>query len=370
MRVLYFSRDFTPHDHRFLSALAKTEHEVYFLRLERRGHSQEDRVVPQEVEQVIWRGGQQPAKRKDGPALLADLKRVIRKIQPDVIHAGPIQTCALLAALSGFHPLVSMSWGSDILKDADRGPGWRWATKYALKHTDVLVGDCRAVQEKAATFGFPEEQVVLFPWGVDQEQFKPGENPAYRERRDWEDKFVILSLRSWAPIYGVDNVVCAFARAAQVEPDLRLLLLGNGPQAKLIYSIVHRHELEDKVLFGGQVSNKDLAGMYHAADLYLSASHSDGSSVSLMEALSCGLPVLVSDIPGNKEWITEGQEGWLFPDGDETALAEGILRAYAERDRSKFMRVASRKLAEERADWNKNFAKLLEAYEMARKRIG
>ncbi|MDX9865087.1 MAG: glycosyltransferase, partial [Anaerolineaceae bacterium] len=336
-----------------------------FLRLERRGHSQEDRVVPQEVEQVIWRGGQVPAKRKDGPALLAGLKRVIREIQPDVIHAGPIQTCALLTALSGFHPLVSMSWGSDLLKDADRGWVWRQATKIALKHTDVLIGDCRAVQAKAATFGFPEERVVLFPWGVDLEMFKPGENPAYRERRGWKDKFVILSLRSWAPIYGVDNVVRAFARAVQVEPDLRLLLLGNGPQAKLIHSIVHRHELADKVLFGGQVSNKDLAGIYHAADLYVSASHSDGSSVSLMEALGCGLPVLVSDIPGNKEWITEGREGWLFPDGDETALAEGMLRAYEAREKANSMRIASRRLAEERADWNKNFKKLLEAYEMA-----
>jgi glycosyltransferase involved in cell wall biosynthesis len=79
--------------------------------------------------------------------------------------------------------------------------------------------------------------------------------------------------------------------------------------------------------------------------------------------------VLVSDIPGNKEWITEGQEGWLFPDGDETALAEGMLHAYEVRKNSQEMRIASRKLAEERADWNKNFAKLLEAYEMARKRV-
>ncbi len=91
-------------------------------------------------------------------------------------------------------------------------------------------------------------------WGVDLEQFKPGDNPAYRERRGWEDKFVILSLRSWAPIYGVDNVVRAFARAVQVQPELRLMLLGNGPQAKLIHSIVRGYELEDKVLSvaGGQ----------------------------------------------------------------------------------------------------------------------
>ena len=165
--------------------------------------------------------------------MLTDLRRVIRKIQPDVIHAGPIQTCALLTALSGYHPLVSMSWGSDILKDADRSWAWRWATKYALKHTDVLIGDCRAVQEKAAIFGFPEERTVLFPWGVDLETFQPGKNEAYRERHGWQGKFVILSLRSWAPIYGVDNVVRAFARAVQVEPDLRLLLPGKWPASAI-----------------------------------------------------------------------------------------------------------------------------------------
>ena len=367
MRVLYFTRDYTPHDHRFLSALAKTEHQVFFLRLERRGHQQEDRPVPAEVEQVVWRGGQKPARRKDGPALLAALRRVIYRIKPDVAHAGPIQTCAFLTALSGFRPLVSMSWGSDLLKDADRGWDWRWATRFALRHSAVLVGDCRAVQEKAAQFGFPEERVVLFPWGVDLEQFTPGPAEEFRERRNWQDQFVILSLRSWEPLYGVDTVVRAFARAAQVEPALRLFLLGNGSQAQMIRRIIMQHELQDKVAFGGQVNNKKLATYYHAADLYLSASHSDGSSVSLMEALGCGLPVLVSDIPGNREWITEGQEGWLFPDGDETALAEGMLRAAQHSDALANMRIASRQLAEERADWNKNFQKLLEAYELAHK---
>ena len=72
-------------------------------------------------------------------------------------------------------------------------------------------------------------------------------------------------------------------------------------------------------------------GFYRSADLYLSASHSDGSSVSLMEALACGRPVLVSDIPGNREWIENSPAGWLFPDGDDAALAEGILKAYRER---------------------------------------
>jgi glycosyltransferase involved in cell wall biosynthesis len=67
------------------------------------------------------------------------------------------------------------------------------------------------------------------------------------------------------------------------------------------------------------------------ADLYISPSHVDGSSVSLMEALACGLPALVSDIPANQEWVSEGVNGWLFPDGNADILAEKILAVIAQR---------------------------------------
>jgi glycosyltransferase involved in cell wall biosynthesis len=99
------------------------------------------------------------------------------------------------------------------------------------------------------------------------------------------------------------------------------------------------------------------------ADLYISASHVDGSSVSLMEALACGLPCIVSDIPANREWVTNGVNGWIFPDGDVDALA-GIISKAAEQHESlaRFGRNA-RTTAEEKADWKRNFKKLLEAYE-------
>ena len=79
-------------------------------------------------------------------------------------------------------------------------------------------------------------------------------------------------------------------------------------------------KINEKVFFGGHVPQIDLPGYYQAADLYISASHSDGSSVSLMEALASGLPVLVSDIPGNVEWVEPGRQGWLFKDSDVTSL--------------------------------------------------
>jgi glycosyltransferase involved in cell wall biosynthesis len=99
------------------------------------------------------------------------------------------------------------------------------------------------------------------------------------------------------------------------------------------------------------------------ADIYISPSHVDGSSVSLMEALACGLPCLVSDIPGNKEWIVEGENGWLFRDGDADDLVNKILHAIKKRKSFKQIGESARKTAEQRADWKKNFGKLLKAYD-------
>jgi len=84
-----------------------------------------------------------------------------------------------------------------------------------------------------------------------------------------------------------------------------------------------------------------------------------------MEALASGVPAIVSDIPGNREWITPGQEGWLFHDGEAAALAQAILDAAGDPDRRAGLGRAARVLAERRANWEANFPQLLEAYRMA-----
>jgi glycosyltransferase involved in cell wall biosynthesis len=362
---LYFSRDYTTHDFRFLKSLSESEHQVFFLRLERKNRQLEDRPLPEGITQVQWAGGQREARIRDGLRLWFDLKRVIRKVKPDVIHAGPIQTTAFLAALTGFKPLVSMSWGSDLLKDADRNLFYRCVTRFTLKRTTVLIGDCEAVRKKAVSLGFPAKNVMLFPWGIDLNRFVPGKNENFRERRGWSENFVLLSLRAWEPIYGVDVLAKAFVIAARQVPDLRLILLGGGSQAPLIRFIFEQNQLSDRVFFGGQIPQKELPAYYQAADVYLSASHSDGSSVSLMEALGSGLPVLISDIPGNKEWVQENRHGWLFRDGDAADLAEKMVLAYYRRQALPEMGQTARQLAESRADWQQNFQKLLSAYRLA-----
>ncbi|RPI21104.1 MAG: hypothetical protein EHM70_25620, partial [Chloroflexota bacterium] len=259
MRILYFSRDYTSHDYRFLSALAKTGHEIYYLRLERRGHTLEDRSLPPEVSQVHWAGGNAPAGWRDGPRLLASLKKVIRQVRPDLIQAGPIQTAAFLVALSGYRPLVSMSWGYDLLKDAGRSRLWGWATRFTLKRSAAFVGDCDTIRRRAVSFGMREGGIVTFPWGVDLSHFTP-QDPV---SEDPPGPVTLLSTRGWEPIYGVDVIARAFASAAVHQancggPELRLIMLGNGSQAGLLRQIFTQGGVIDQVSFPGQVGYSDL----------------------------------------------------------------------------------------------------------------
>jgi len=369
MRVLYFSLDYTPHDHRFLATLAETEHEVYYLRLQRGPRQTENRPVPDGVHIVRWAGGRRPFRWRDFPRLLVDFRRVVRRLQPDLIHAGPLQQVALFPALAGAHPLVAMSWGSDLLRDAERNAFYRWASRFVLSRADAFVGDCETVAQKALSLGFPREKMAIFPWGVDLTRFSPGPDDGLRARWGWQDAFVIIHTRSWEPLYGVEVMAQAFTRAARQEPRLRLMLLGGGSLAPRLREIWQRGGVLDRVQFVGQVSQRHLPRYYRAADLYLSASHSDGSSVSLMEALACGLPVAVSDIPSNQEWVRQGIEGWLFPDGDAAALARILVRAARNpREQLQTLGWAARRRAEERANWAQNVQRLLQLYVLVQKR--
>jgi len=289
-------------------------------------------------------------------------KRVV-DIKPDVIHAGPIQHVAFFAVLNKVAPVLTMSWGSDLLVSADSNPINRWITSYTLSHSAGFAGDCQPVKEKALAFGVLEEDIFLFPWGIDLERFSPVKTSPIRQKLNWQDQFIILSNRSWENLYGVDTVVKAFINASRHTPELRLLLLGSGSMEEQITQMIETSGVKDQVHIAGQISNDMLDDYYHAGDLYISASYSDGSSVSLMEALACGLPSLVSDIPGNREWVTENLEGWRFTPGDVDELTGKILEIYGSRDCLNQVKTAARCKAEAKADWSQNFQILLKAYQ-------
>jgi glycosyltransferase involved in cell wall biosynthesis len=357
MRIIYFSKNYTPHDYRFLSSLSKTEHEIYFLRLETTQRQTEDRPVPENVQQILWAGGQREFRWRDLPRLALDFRRLANKIKPDLVHAGPIQNCAFIAILSGFRPVLTMSWGYDLVQDADSSWWMRRITQHVLRNSSFFTSDANVSCSKAVEYGMDADKTVIIPWGTDIEHFVP-KRPVTRG----SSPVTIFCSRTWEPIYGVDVLAKAFVKAATIDPKLNLILLGGGSQGAKIRQILMNGGVMERVHFGGQIGQRDLPRWYHMSDIYVSPSHVDGSSVTLMEALASGLPCLVSDIPGNREWIQDGVNGWLFRDGDVDDLAEKILFAIKNRKLFKRISESARKTAEEKADWKKNFGKLLEAY--------
>lgn len=362
MKILYFSRDYSPHDHRILTAIQVGGHEAYYLRLENSGRNLESREIPAGVQLVEWSKPRRSFRWLDVPRLVLDFKRILTDIKPDLVHAGPIQSVGLVAALSGFHPLISMSWGFDLMQHADRNLWYRWVTRNVLGKSDWLFGDCLAVLNKAARFGYDLKRSTYFPWGIDLDHFRPGENQAISRELGWKDAFILFCNRSWEPPYGVDLVARAFVQASSANPNLRLLLLGNGSQSDQIQSILRDGSVLNRVHMPGQIPFTSLPDYYRAADLYISASHTDGSSVSLMEALGCGVPVAVSNIEGNLEWVTSGEQGWVFKDGDDKALAGIMQQASQSRVDLAVMSLKARHRAEKFANWKINQARMLDGY--------
>ena len=213
-------------------------------------------------------------------------------------------------------------------------------------------------------YGMDPNCTALFPWGVNLARFRPvedavaasgrpiGAQTGSGQKRPENTLFVLFCSRNWEPIYGIDVLARAFVKVAQQRPDIGLLLLGSGSEAAAIRRILVAGHVLERVQFPGQVSQSDLPRWYQMADLYISASHVDGSSVSLMEALACGLPVAAFATGALPELVmgdsgrlaSYGGDPWKLEPPDLPSLAEAAVEILA--DPARF-RPAARRRAEE-----------------------
>ena len=364
MRILYLTDNNSVHNRRFLEKLASAGHEVWFWNLTAPRPPQHG--LPHGVQSIISaksvHRGASPGEYRE---LLPQFQSLLKELQPVLVHAGPIQSCGYLAALADFHPMVLMSWGSDLLIEAERNSEWKQATELTLQKADAFFCDCDTVRKKANFFrGFSDSQVVQFPWGVKRGVFSPVGPlpPGSFTRRAGTTTFIYT--RSWDPLYGTDVLLDAFRRARCKNPSLRLLLLGSGSQTQSVRAFVETCDLSDAVSLLGPQPVEEVPMWFRAADAYVSCAKSDGTSISLLEAMATGLPVVVTDTPSNREWVAEPENGWLAPAGSSEAVADRMLQVanLTPQDR-KSISERNQRLVAERADWDKNFPRLLEMYE-------
>ena len=364
MKVLYFTRDYTPHDFRFLKAIRENGDDVWYMRLETRNFY-ENRALPDGVQTVDWAFGKEPFDLEaNAEAAIDAFREVFQKIQPDVVHSGPLTDCSWIAAKAGIHPHTAMSWGFDLGREIETIPGAKERARFALSQADWFLGDCYMELDTAEKLGYDRSKATIFPWGIDVERFSPGTGKL-REQIAENGNFLILSLRTMEPNYDVETVVRAFLTAVKEEPGMRLILLGDGSQMPRLKEITAADPNGNKISFLGRQPNDLLVDYYRSCDLYVSASIVDGSSVSLLEAMGTGIPVLMSSIPGNLEWVRDGINGLLFPTRDIRTLSEKMLFCARNTKQISQYAEAARKLIEEKADWNKNKQKIHLAYRKA-----
>ncbi len=362
MRLLYFTDNNSDHNRRFLDKLAVSGHEVHYLSLA--GQPEPSFWLPRGIHlapsRKQFRRHTPPSELK---SFLPDLKAALDRIKPDLVQAGAIQSCAYLAALAEFHPMLAMSWGSDILVDSKRDAEWANATKTALAGGDGLFCDCETVRRRAQEIvPIPDERIVLFPWGIQSGIFIPEGPKVQLPFR--EHDFVFLCTRSWEPIYGMKVLLQAFKKASEKDDRLRLVLLGRGSQEDEIFEFIEDNDCTDRIFVPGAISGGEMPAYFRSASAYISCAESDGSSISLLEAMATGLPVIVADNPSNREWVKEDVNGWLGEIGSAESFAEKMLAAAGQEVIArKAMGEMNENIVAERADWDANFPLLLRTYE-------
>ena len=338
MRLLYATRSWSTHDQRFLEAWKRAGVEVASISADE-----------------SWKDG------GSGAAFSVRLNRQITEFRPDVVHAGPLSDVAPTVASVWSGPLIAMSWGFDLLKDIKDDARVRDHVAAVLRRADHVIVDNDAPAGVAISLGADAQSVSQFPWGIDIGAFTPGPSGIRAELGWGASDFVVLSTRRHEHIYDVETVVSAFTKASTQAPNLRLLVAGSGSLTGTLLQMLGDAGLSDHVQFLGEVRQADLPEVYRAADLYVSASLVDGSSVSLLEAMGTGVVACVSDIPGNHQWISGGR-GVVFGVGDVDSLAAQILSFLEDKDSggdtAKAIADRARSFVEEHADWSKTGGRL------------
>jgi L-malate glycosyltransferase len=299
------------------------------------------------------------AARRDPTGAVAHvlwIRRLCRELRPDVVHAHWLCGYAAFAAIAGASPLVAMAWGSDVFGAS----GVRTlGNRIALRGARVAMADSQALLDRLVELGAARDTTVLVNWGVDLAAFTPvnGARPAVRAGLGLGPGPVILSPRSLTPIYNPDTILAAFERVTRQRPDAQLVLkhMGVADAAK------RAHTRDPRVRVVGHVPHAQMASYYQAADVCVSIPSSDSSPRSVWEAMACGCPVVLSDLPWVRELITPGRDALVVP-VQARAVADAIGRVLAEPPLAAGLGARGRALAEAHRDRGAEMDRLAAVY--------
>jgi L-malate glycosyltransferase len=297
------------------------------------------------------------------------LRRLLRDVRPDILNAHYASGYGTTAALVGYRPTLLSVWGSDVYDFPDEswltGRLIRWNIRRAH-----AVGSTSEVMAKQVRKLVPTiNDVAITPFGVDTDQFRP--------RPDLRDTtaLTIGTVRKLARKYGIDVLIRAFARlrsdpqlaASGVADRLRLLIVGEGPERPSLEELAADLGVQQRTQFVGNVPHREVPEWLNRMDIFGATSRLDSESfgVAVIEASSCALPVVVSDVGGLPEVVDDKLTGLVVPREDVEATFRALKTLVEDPDLRDRMGTAGHERVRQRYEWSRCVDMMIEWYSSA-----
>ncbi len=255
--------------------------------------------------------------------------RAVRRGRCQLIHAHFVVPAGLMAVLVGWltgKPVIVQAHGSDVTKYAGMNSLLSRLTAFTVRHADHIITVSEPLRNiLVEQFAVPGDKITVRSVGVDMNRFKPMLQAEVRQQlRLPPDQRILLFVGALTDYKGGGDLITAVTHLARQGEKFHLLLIGEGPLRQQFINRVHEAGLADRVTFAGVKPNQEMPLWFNAADIFVLPSLREGTPVSLMEALSCERPVVVSRAGGMPQIIQDGENGFLVDIANPAQLAEKL----------------------------------------------
>lgn len=354
MRICYLADGQSIHTKKWIGYFAQKGYDVHLLTF-----NTTDQIDGVHVHNLRYRS------RLAYLSRILAVRKAVKEINPDILHAHYVSTYGVYGALTSFRPFVVSAWGSDVLIDPRRSLIKKCLVEYVLNRADLITVDSSlSTRSVIEDFGAEEKKAKLIIHGVDLRAFHPIENREdFKKAQGIPQSYrVVISTRCLNPIYDVGTFIKAIPYVIDKYLNACFLIVGDGILRRQLEELTCRLGIAEKVRFVGLISNEKMPEYLGASDIYVSTSLSDTRSISLLEAMACALPVVGTDLEGNRELMKDGVNGFTFSEGDFEGLAEKILFLLENEDIRKKFGLANRRIAEREGDYEKEMSRMGKLY--------
>ena len=255
-----------------------------------------------------------------------ELKRFSKEFNAEIVHAHYASSYGMLLMRLKFKKSVLSLWGSDVYEFPKRSFLHKKLFQRILKSAPIVCSTSKDMAREASLY--VKKEFYITPFGIDTERFKPtGAVNA---------TFTIGTIKSLEKVYGIDRLIRLFDKfQSQFEGEAQLSIFGSGSELNSLQSLVQDLKLESKVHFKGFVEDQDLIEAFNSLDVFVALSRRESFGVSALEAQSCGVPVVVSNVGGLPEVVSD--ETGFIVEGDQVTEALEALNKLVDADFRKVM---------------------------------